>query len=89
MFFDQVPQGYLLRLESGEEIQSSLKHLAKTLQIPGAFFHGIGGVCAVEIGFYQRAQKDYKKLILKQDLEMVSLQGNIAQAEGSYTTPKK
>jgi uncharacterized protein len=85
MYFEALKNNlYLLRFELGEEVQESILKFAESQNLKGAFFNGIGGVKNVELGYYQKAKKDYKRIFFEQELEMVSLTGNVAKFENRY-----
>ena len=70
-----------MKLDPGDEIVESLHKIPSLTGADYGFFHGIGAVNEVTIGFYDKNLKDYKKRTLKQDLEIVSLFGNIGKDE--------
>lgn len=65
-------------LSTGDEILSALAALAKTESITAARFTAIGAVSEGEVAHFDFGRKQYKGLKLVEQLEMVSLIGDIA-----------
>lgn len=82
MFFKKIANGYLLRLEKGEEVIESLTNLAEREKIPGGFLYGLGAVKDVTLGYFDTATKEYRKRDFKDDYELTSLVGDIFYFEG-------
>ena len=76
---------FLLRFDLKEEILTSLQNFCLTENIFSAWVSAIGSAERVELGFYNSQKKIYEKLELDEDLEIVSLQGNIAFFENKPT----
>lgn len=75
-------EAYLLRLERGEELIAALENFAINSSVDGGFFHGLGGAESAEIGLYTiSGDKKYHFKKFSGDLEVVSLNGNIARDE--------
>ena len=77
MFVKQRPKfQYLLRLEKGEDILSSLQHFCSVYPDIGAgSIKGIGAVSQAIIGFYNGSE--YLENIFTENFEILSLIGNI------------
>jgi predicted DNA-binding protein with PD1-like motif len=82
MFFKKIPNGYLVRLEKGEEIMESLIHLAGKEKISGGFLCGLGAVKDVTLGYFDTGKKEYRKKDFEDDYELTSLVGDIFYLEG-------
>lgn len=74
-------QRYLMRLEQGEQLTQSLRYFIEELNIKTAWLQGLGGVNAVELGYYQLSTQQYIWRLIRQPLELISLQGNISVGE--------
>jgi predicted DNA-binding protein with PD1-like motif len=72
---------HLLVLEPGEEVASALLEYAREHRIHGASFTGLGAVDGCVIAFYDREQQEYDELPLEEQLEVLSLVGNISMYE--------
>ncbi len=69
---------YVLRLESGDDILQSLRQFATTKRIGASLLEGIGSLRKVKLGHYDFKTKQYKFEIFEDDLEILTLSGNIA-----------
>ncbi len=78
-FVKQTPQySFLIRLLKGEDILLSLeKFCEKHPDIGAGSIYGIGAVSHAKFGFYNG--KKYLESILEENLEVLSIIGNIAQ----------
>ena len=68
----------VLRLNRGEEILSSITDLCKKENIKAASVNGIGATQSVEAGFYSFKKKKYCGYCFNQNMEILSLLGNIS-----------
>jgi len=72
----------LVRLEKGEEIVESIRTLANKEQIKLGTITGIGAVNKATIGLFEVDTKVYNTIDLEEDMEIVSLGGNITEKDG-------
>jgi len=78
MRVQKTKDGWLVVLERGEEVVSSLTAFAQQQHLEGGQVRGIGGVCDVVLGWYDLPAKVYRKRKFAGNYELVSLVGNIA-----------
>jgi predicted DNA-binding protein with PD1-like motif len=71
----------VVRFDSGDELISSLKEIAKKEKIKTASVVGIGAARKVELGHYNTKEKKYGSKKFEGMLEIVSLSGNITSSE--------
>lgn len=71
----------VLVLQEGEEIIESLLAFATEHGVRGASFAGIGAVDRCTLGFYDRERGDYDEIHLDEQLEVLSVIGNISLFE--------
>ena len=83
MQFVKDKDNYILRLEKGEEIISTLTQFCKEENITTGFFSGIGAILSAELAFYNLFKKEYELKELSETHEIASLTGNIALVENS------
>lgn len=74
--------GYLVRLERGEEVQSTLTRFLEEKGIRAGMITGLGGIGDAELGFYDLPNKVYLRRTIPGNLELVSYLGNITLADG-------
>ena len=67
---------------TGEEMTRGLADLAKTRSIPGAYFTGIGALRAAMLGFFDVTLREYRRFGIDEQVEVLSLTGNIADEDG-------
>ncbi len=69
---------WLIRINRGEKILTSLTQFCLEKKIFGGFFYGIGACSQVELAHYNVGLKKYSTKKFNQPLEMINLNGNIA-----------
>lgn len=69
---------YLLRFDRGEEVIVGLGLLAAQERIAGASFAALGAAGKVVLSFYNGRTRKYEDMVIKDELEIASLSGNIA-----------
>lgn len=72
---------YALILETGDEVMSNLKRFAADNKLGGSHFTAIGAFENVTLGYFDWARKDYKRIPVREQVEVVSLVGDIAEGE--------
>ena len=73
---------YILRIDRGEEIVSTLKDFCAGQKITLGTVQGIGAVGNAVIGLFETKTKDYHTTTLSGDHEITSLVGNITTMDG-------
>lgn len=81
MEFKKFGSKYLVRLEKGEEIVSTLTELVRKEKITLGRISGIGAVNRVVMGLFELETKEYHKKEFKGAFEVLNLAGNISQME--------
>jgi hypothetical protein len=80
----QEKNKYILRFDRGQEIVSGLENFCAENKIQSAFFIGLGAAQRIKLAFYDLKAKKYEDKEVKQDLEIASLSGNVAQMDSKY-----
>jgi len=70
---------YAVILDSGEEAINCMQKFANNKRLNAAHFTAIGAFSKVTLGFFDFSIKDYRKTILTEQLEVLSLMGDIAR----------
>ncbi len=70
---------YVIRLEKGEEIITSINQAFKYERIKGAFFFGIGVGKDLVLGYFDAHKRAYIKKTFEAEYEFASLSGNISR----------
>lgn len=73
---------YIIHLEAGDEVISSLKTWAEKENIEGATVQGIGTTKSIELGFFNSEEKGYDIVETEEDMEMISVLGSISRKDG-------
>ena len=74
--------GFLIRLERGEEIHATLAEFARERGIEGAAVEGIGAIMNAQLGYYHLDRREYEKRNLDDITELLSLSGNLCRIDG-------
>lgn len=72
----------MIALERGEEVISTLTDYCAKQGIKAAVFNGIGAVERIKIGYYELKTKKYFWSEEEGDLEVASMNGNVAIVDG-------
>ena len=75
-------RGTVLIFETGDEVIATLTDFAAKNHIAGAHFTAIGAFSDVAIGYFDVEKKDYLKNLVNEQVEVVSLIGDIALDKG-------
>jgi Predicted DNA-binding protein with PD1-like DNA-binding motif len=82
MRYEQFGNQYVLRLEPGEEVRSKLTEFIEQENIGGGYFIAFGAFCRARLRYFDVAAKEYRNHEIDQQVEVVSLLGNIAWVDG-------
>jgi predicted DNA-binding protein with PD1-like motif len=77
-----VGGAFLLRIETGEEILPSVLEFARAHSIEAGVLSGLGAAYGVVLGYFDRRARDYVRMKVEEEVEIVSMQGNLALKEG-------
>jgi len=77
-----VEIGFILKLEKGDEVISSITDFCARRGIQSAIFSGIGAVDNFEIGYYDSDKREYFFRHESAVHEVASMQGNVALVDG-------
>jgi predicted DNA-binding protein with PD1-like motif len=75
---DQGEKVYALVFDTGDEVLSGLTEFARQNRLGGSHFTAIGAFQDVTLGYFDWQKKDYKKIPLREQVEVLSLVGDIA-----------
>ena len=82
MEFGKSQEGYIIRLDRGEELTDSLVQFAEEENLPGAFYHGIGALQDVTLAYFSPEKNDYISKVFYGNFEIISLNGNLSILDG-------
>ena len=69
---------YVLVLDKGDEAVGSIEGFARENRIAAAQLTGIGAFSDAVLGFFDWETKDYRRIPVKEQVEVVSLLGDVA-----------
>ena len=72
----------VLVFDKGDEVVESLLAFAKQERLSAASFTAIGAFSDVTLGFFERDKRDYKRIPLDEQVEVLTLAGDIALSDG-------
>jgi len=76
---EMLEQGtFAVIFDKGDEFISGLLSLAKEKNLGGSHFTAIGAFREVILGYFEREKKDYRKIPIREQVEVLSLIGDIA-----------
>ena len=78
---EQAPRTYLLVFDPGEEVMKGLLNFAKEKAITAGHLTAVGAVSDAVLGFFDRKQKDYRRIPQEEQAEVLSLIGDVALKE--------
>jgi uncharacterized protein len=69
---------FALVFERGEEVSGGLLRFARERELRAASFTAIGALQDVVLGYWDREIKDYQRIPIREQVEVLSLVGNVA-----------
>ncbi len=81
MRYTKLGETLVIRLFTGDPIVATLLQVAETERIAAASVSGIGAAYELELGYFDRAAREYVRRTVPDELEVVSLGGTLARTE--------
>lgn len=75
---DHGEKTYAVIFEKGDEVMAGLKSFAKQAGLGGAHFTAIGAFSGAMLGYFERDRKAYKRIPIREQVEVLSLVGDVA-----------
>jgi predicted DNA-binding protein with PD1-like motif len=73
---------FVLACDKGDEVPEVLARFVTEQKIVAAELRGIGGFSEVTLAFFERYTLQYEPIPVKEQVEVVSIAGNVTLAEG-------
>ena len=73
---------FALVFDKNDEVRAQLLEFANANRLSDAHLHAIGALSQVTLGFFDRQRKDYKRIPLDEQVEVLSFSGNIVEKDG-------
>ena len=78
------PRTFAIVFEQDDEMIAGLKEFAKQQQLTASHFTAIGAFSQVTLAYFQRENIQYKNIPVHEQVEVLSLVGNIAMKNDDY-----
>ncbi len=82
LIHEQSEKAYVVVFETGEEVSAGLLQFAKHNRLSASRFTAIGGFSEVTLGYFDIEKRDYRPIPIHEQVEVLSLVGNIALDKG-------
>ena len=82
LLYERGEKTFALIYEKGDDVLPELTAFARTQRLSGSHFTAIGAFSDVTLGFFDRQRKDYRKIIIAEQVEVLSLVGDVALENG-------
>ena len=79
---DRGEKTFALIFDKDDEVMAGLKAFAKEAGLGGAHFTAIGAFSEATLGYFERDRKEYKKIPIREQVEVLSLVGDVALKDG-------
>lgn len=79
---DKGQKTFAIVFDKNDEARDGLLELANANHLADAHLTGIGAFSEVTLGFFDPRQKEYRKIFIKEQVELLSFTGNIVQKDG-------
>jgi uncharacterized protein len=73
---------FAIVFDKNDDMRQALLELANTNRFADAHLTGIGAFSEVTLGYFDPSRKDYKKIPINEQVEVLSFTGNIVQKDG-------
>jgi predicted DNA-binding protein with PD1-like motif len=78
----QGQRTYALIFETGDEALAGLKRFAEQMKLGAAQITAIGAFRDVALGYFDWEKKEYRRIPVDEQVEVLSMLGDVAQEEG-------
>jgi predicted DNA-binding protein with PD1-like motif len=78
----QGEKTFVLIFETGDEVASGLLDFARNHHLDSSHFTALGAFSDVVVGYFDWARKEYKRISLPEQVEVLALVGDIALNQG-------
>jgi predicted DNA-binding protein with PD1-like motif len=82
LIHDAPQETFAVVFDKGDEVLENLLAFAKEHRISAAEFTGLGALSDVVLGYFDWQKKDYRRIPIDEQVEVLALTGNIALKDG-------
>ena len=79
---DRQPLTYALIFDKGDEFITEMQRFAEEARLAASQFTAIGAFSRLTLGYFDRERKDYKKIPIDEQVEVLTLAGDVALQDG-------
>jgi uncharacterized protein len=79
---DGAETAYLLVLEDGDEVVAVLREFVAAEKLRTCRFTAIGALSDLVLGCYETSRRDYTRIPVNEQVEVLTLAGNVTEADG-------
>jgi predicted DNA-binding protein with PD1-like motif len=79
---EEAEKTYVVVFDKEDEVMAGLIRFAKQTKLSASHFTAIGSFSDVVLGYFDWERKEYKKIPIPEQVEVVSLVGDIALSQG-------
>jgi predicted DNA-binding protein with PD1-like motif len=80
---DSQEKVFIVVFETGDEVMQGLLEFARDNRLSAGHFTAIGALSGVVLGYLDWEKKDYERIPLTEQVEVLSLVGDVALEDGS------
>ena len=82
LIYDGPQRTFVVVFDHGDAVLENLLAFAREHRLSAAEFTGIGAFSAAVLGYFDWQKKDYQRIPVDEQVEVLNLTGNIALADG-------
>jgi uncharacterized protein len=82
LIYDGPQRTFAVVMDTGDEVLQCLLAFAKEQKLSAAEFTGIGALSDAVLGYFDWRTKDYARIPVNEQVEVLNLTGNVALSEG-------
>jgi uncharacterized protein len=79
---NQSPRTYAIIFDTNDEVMAGLSAFAEQHTLTASHFTAIGAFSELVLGYFEFKEKDYKKIPIHEQVEVLSLIGDVAMKGG-------
>ena len=78
LLHDGTEKTFVIIFDKGDEVATGLLDFARAKRLQASHFTAIGAFQRATLGFFEREKKDYEKIEISEQVEVLSLIGDVA-----------
>jgi len=82
LLLDGAEKVYAVVFDPGDEVMAGLQAFARDAGLDAAQITALGAFSRATFGYYDRERREYEKIPVEEQVEVISLLGNISRNEG-------